>query len=155
MLESLRDRAPRLTELSLFVLVGATGVAVDFAVFVPLVRYAAMDPRLAALASFSVAVSWNYLWNRRITFPGAQATPLSRSYVAFVAVCAVGAAVRLLVMHLLIVGAGWGRPPIVYLTNLAGIVAATSVNFLGARQIAFRTRHEHASRREPGSTQEK
>ncbi|MDY0003381.1 MAG: GtrA family protein [Polyangia bacterium] len=134
----LRARWPRLTELVLFCAVGASGVAVDYAVFVPLIHLAGLDPRLAAVFSFAVAVSWNYALNRRITFERGAEAPLPRSYLAFVAVCAVGVGVRVAVMHLLMVGPGWRHPPEIYLTSFVGIVAATAVNFLGARFIAFR-----------------
>ena len=122
----------------MFCAVGASGVVVDYAVFVPLIQFAGVDPRLAAVCAFLVAVSWNYLLNRRFTFTDARDTPVSRSYVTFVAVCAGGIALRVGVMHLLMVRLGWDRPPEVYATNFVGIVAATAVNFLGARFIAFR-----------------
>ncbi len=68
LLERLRARWPLLVELALFCTVGGTGVVVDFAVFYPLVEFGALDPRLAAIPAFLVAVSWNYLLNRRFTF---------------------------------------------------------------------------------------
>lgn len=138
-LTRLRARWPRLTELALFCTVGATGVVVDYAVFVPLVHFTGLDPRLAAVCAFSVAVSWNYALNRRVTFARGREAPLPRSYLAFVAVCAVGVGVRVAVMHGLMKGPGWAAPPEVYLTNFVGILAATAVNFLGARHLAFRT----------------
>ena len=137
-LTRLRARWPRFAELVLFCGVGASGVVVDYAVFVPLIHFAAMDPRLAAVCSFLVAVSWNYALNRRYTFQDASQTAMPRSYALFVAVCAVGIAARVGVMHLLMRYAGWDRPPAVYLTNFVGIVAATAINFLGAKLLAFR-----------------
>ena len=64
----LRRLWPAPTELVLFCLVGGSGVVVDFAVLYPLVAFLHTDARLAAVPAFAVAVSWNYLLNRRITF---------------------------------------------------------------------------------------
>lgn len=135
-----RRRWPGPTELALFCLVGGTGVAVDFAVFYPLVDLARIDPRLAAVPAFLVAVSWNYVLNRRLTFVGAREVAAPRSYVTFVIVCAVGVGIRIGVMHLLMVYAGWDEKPLIWLTSLLGIVAATLSNFLGSKYLAFRLR---------------
>ena len=93
-LAALRRRHPRVVEFALFCAVGPSGVAVDCAVFAPLREAAHMDPRLAAVFAFSVAVSWNYVLNRRFTFAGTRQTAIGRSYGIFVAVCAAGLAVR-------------------------------------------------------------
>lgn len=139
-----RRRWPGPTELAIFCLVGTTGVAVDFAVFYPLVDFAHMDPRLAAVPAFLVAVSWNYLLNRRITFESAREVAAARSYATFVIVCTVGVGIRIGVMHLLMVYAGWNEKPLIWLTSLLGIVAATLSNFLGSKYLAFRHRHRRA-----------
>ncbi len=133
-----RRRWPWPTELVLFMLVGASGVLVDFAVFFPLVELTLLDPRLAAIPAFAVAVSWNYLVNRRVTFARGREAPLARSYVTFVTVCGAGVGIRILVMHLLMVYAGWNTRPLIWLTSLVGIAAATISNFLGAKLLAFR-----------------
>ena len=127
-----------LTELVLFCLVGASGVVVDFCVFYPLVQGDLLDPRLAAIPAFAVAVSWNYALNRRYTFETACTVAVPRSYLTFVAVCAVGVGIRIGVMHLLMVTLGWSDKPMIWLTNLLGIGAATAANFLGSKLIAFR-----------------
>jgi len=125
-------------ELALFCTVGGTGVVVDFAVFYPLVEFGALDPRLAAIPAFLVAVSWNYLLNRRLTFAGARDVAAGRSYLTFVTVCTLGVGIRIGVMHLLMVYAGWSHKPMIWLTSLLGIVAATAANFLGSKYLAFR-----------------
>lgn len=117
---------------------GLSGVVVDYAVFVPLVAWAALDPRLAALVAFLGAVSWNYALNRRVTFAHGRDAPLGRSYVSFVTLCAVGAAIRVGVIHLLMVTVLWTRPPEIYVSSFLGIVVATAWNFLGSKLIAFR-----------------
>ena len=139
LIHRLRERFPRLAELALFCAVGGSGVIVDYAVLVPLVALAGVDARLAAVAAFAVAVSWNYVLNRRFTFTRARPTAVSRSYAGFVGVCAVGVAIRVGVMHAIMVTVGWRDPPLVYLTSLVGIVAATTWNFLGSKLLVFRT----------------
>lgn len=134
----LRRRWPTPTELVLFCLVGGSGVAVDFAVLYPLVALAHTDARLAAVPAFGVAVTWNYLLNRRITFAGAREVAAGRSYAAFVAVCTTGVGIRIGAMHLLMVYAGWDKKPLIWLASLVGIGAATLSNFLGSKYLAFR-----------------
>jgi putative flippase GtrA len=138
LLARLRGRWPKLAELVLFCAVGATGVAVDFAVFYPVVEFGALDPRLAAIPAFLVAVSWNYMLNRHFTFAGARNLALPRSYLTFVTVCTLGVGIRIGVMHLLMVHAGWSHKPLIWLTSLVGIAAATAANFLGSKYLAFR-----------------
>jgi putative flippase GtrA len=138
-LDRLRARWPRPVEFALFCAVGGSGVIVDYAVLVPLVALAHLDARLAAVAAFVVAVSWNYALNRRLTFSGARQLDVRRSYTAFVAVCAVGVGIRVGVMHAIMVSLGWRAPPRVYLTSFLGIVAATAWNFAGAKLFVFRS----------------
>ena len=142
LLKTLRRRWPGAMELVLFLMVGGSGVVVDFAVFYPLVELAHLDPRLAAIPAFLVAVTWNYLLNRRLTFVGAEKVSKARSYTTFVAVCAAGVGIRIGVMHLLMVYAGWDQKPLIWLTSLLGIGAATISNFLGSKYLAFRGRVE-------------
>jgi hypothetical protein len=72
-------------QLVRFALVGASGYAVNLAVFSLLVHAAGVNFRLAALCAFLVAVGNNFLWNRRWTFrardghAGFQAAGSSRS----------------------------------------------------------------------------
>jgi dolichol-phosphate mannosyltransferase len=138
LLGRLRQRWPGPAELVLFCLVGGSGVVVDFAVLYPLVALAHLDARLAAVPAFVVAVSWNYLLNRRFTFSGAREVGAGRSYFSFVAVCTAGVGIRIGAMHLLMVYAGWDHKPLIWLASLLGIVAATLSNFLGSKYLAFR-----------------
>lgn len=136
----MRRRWPGTTELVLFCLVGGSGVVVDFAVLYPLVAFAHLDARLAAVPAYGVAVSWNYLLNRRITFANAREVAAARSYATFVAVCTAGVGIRIAVMHLLMVYAGWADKPLIWLASLTGIGAATLSNFFGSKYLAFRHR---------------
>jgi putative flippase GtrA len=55
-------------QLVKFVIVGATGYVVNLAVYIALLKGADLHYLPAAACSFVVAVSNNYLWNRRWTF---------------------------------------------------------------------------------------
>ena len=76
-----------------FALVGASGFAVDVAVYLAL-QWAGLDHRIARFVSFWPAASWNWLLNRRWTFgerpPGARA----RQWARFVASSVAGLALN-------------------------------------------------------------
>lgn len=55
-------------QLSKFCVVGASGYLINLAVFSLLVAVAGVPYLIAAILSFLVAVSNNYLWNRQWTF---------------------------------------------------------------------------------------
>jgi putative flippase GtrA len=83
------------------------------------------------------AMSTNYLLHRNWSFEGARDAPVVRSYLTFVAVCCVGLAGRLGVMHMLIEYAGLDGGYRYILTNFIGILAGTLVNYTGSRFFAF------------------
>ena len=55
-------------QLARFAAVGATGYVVNLATFTLCLKQIGLDYRLAATAAFLVAVSSNFVWNRRWTF---------------------------------------------------------------------------------------
>lgn len=118
-------------QLLRFGLVGASGYAVNLAVFGTLLTVAHLHFRLAAVGAFVVAVSNNYLWNRLWTFRE------QRGHVAYqglrfvaVAIVALGGNVALLS---LLVSAG--------LPEVAGqaiaVLLVTPVSFLGNKLWSF------------------
>lgn len=135
---ALRQRWPAATQLGFFCVVGTTAMAVDYAAFVPLVHFEVLDPRLAAVVGYLVSSVWSYWLNWRITFLRAPVPSHARAFSAFLAVGAAGAAVRVAVMHGLMVTVAWSHPPEVYLASFVGIVVSTGMNYLGARHWAFR-----------------
>ena len=138
-LGALRRRWPNLSQLAIFCGVGTTAMVVDYAAFVPLVHYDAVDARLAAVVGYLVSSVWSYWLNWRVTFARAPVPSHLRAFGTYLLVGAGGAAVRVGVMHLLMVTVAWSRPPEVYLASFVGIVVSTGVSFLGARFWAFRT----------------
>ena len=135
---------PAISQFFRFCLVGLSGFLVDTAVLVTLVDMLSLDPRFAAVFAFSVAVTWNYIFNRRWSFEFGKYTRVSHSYVSFVSICLIGLGVRIGVMHLLIEFAGMGESPWYILASFAGIGAAMVINFIGSKYIAFGRFHKKA-----------
>jgi len=121
-----------------FCLVGASGVLVDTVVLVSLVEFGSLTPIGAAVIAFLVAVSWNYRWNSMWTFRRVPPGNRAKAYGSFVAICMAGLLVRVSVMYFLMEYAGMGGKPWYVLASLAGILAATVFNFLGAKWLVFR-----------------
>ena len=119
-------------QLAKFSIVGGSGYVVNLAVFSALVLGAGMHHIPAATASFLVAVTNNYTWNRLWTFRG------SRGHVAYqgirflvVALCALAA--NLVVLQVLI----WlGVPEIP--AQAVAIVLVMPLNFVGNKLWSFR-----------------
>ena len=119
-------------QLAKFTAVGASGYVVNLVVFTALLVGADVDHRLAAIASFLVAVTNNYLWNRLWTFHG------ERGHVAyqgarffFVALLALIA--NLVALEVLI---RLGLPEIT--AQAIAIVLVTPINFVGNKLWTFR-----------------
>ncbi len=105
---ALRRRA-NWEQLVKFCLVGATGYVVNLAVYTVLLEVAGFHYLPAAIGSFLVAVTNNYLWNRAWTFRHQRGhVVLQGARFLLVSTLALGA--NLLVLHLLVRGrAGRGR----------------------------------------------
>ena len=129
-LRALRSRQNWL-QLAKFCLVGAVGYGVNLAVYAALL-HAGLHYLPAAVCSFFVAVTNNYLLNRLWTFRG------ERGHVAyqglrFLVVSAVSLGANLGILHALI-QAGTGK-----LTGQAiAIVLVTPLNFIGNKLWSFR-----------------
>jgi putative flippase GtrA len=119
-------------QLAKFCTVGASGYVVNLAVFSALVLWADWHHLPAATASFLVAVTNNYTWNRLWTFRG------QRGHVAYqgirflvVAVCALAA--NLVILETLV----WlGAPEIP--AQATAIILVTPLNFIGNKLWSFR-----------------
>jgi len=134
-------KRPALVELARFCVVGALGVVVDSTVLVAGVELGGLDPRIAIFPAFAAAVSFNYALNRAWTYGDRQvASSRVAGWLLFVVICAVGAALRSLLMDLLLdlepFAGGFGYVA----ANLVGIVAVTLFNFAATRAVVFRRR---------------
>ena len=130
---ALRRRA-NWEQLVKFCLVGATGYVVNLVVYTLLLRGAGMHYVPAAIGSFLVAVTNNYLWNRHWTFRR-QRGHLVLQGLRFFVVSTLALCANLLVLHLL-VRAGLGE----VVAQAIAIIVVTPVNFVGNKLWSFRHR---------------
>jgi putative flippase GtrA len=119
-------------QLAKFCLVGASGYAVNLAVYALLLNWANLHYIIAATGSFLVAVSNNYIWNRVWTFRH------QRGHVAYqglrfliVSVAVYGTNLLLLTLF---VEAGVGK----IVAQAIAVVLVTPLNFLGNKLWSFR-----------------
>jgi putative flippase GtrA len=119
-------------QLAKFSSVGATGYVVNLAVYAALVRGAGWHYALAATASFLVAVTNNYLWNRVWTFRS-QRGHVGFQGLRFLTVALVAYAANLGILSVLI---AFGTDKVV--AQAIAIVLVTPLNFVGNKLWSFR-----------------
>jgi dolichol-phosphate mannosyltransferase len=121
-------------QLLQFCVVGATGYVVNLTVFAVLVHAFDLHYVPAAIGSFLVAVTNNYLWNRLWTFRGERGHVVWQgARFLVVSVAALGA--NLIVLTALVAA---GAPELV--AQAIAIVLVTPVNFIGNKLWSFRRR---------------
>lgn len=118
-------------QLAKFCVVGATGYFVNLAVFATLVHGWSLHYIPAAMASFLVAVSNNYLWNRVWTFRH-QRGDVGAQGARFFIVSTLALAANLGILEVLV--SITDRP--VFAQAIA-IVLVTPVNFVGNKLWSF------------------
>lgn len=125
------------SQLTQFLAVGAIGTVVNLAVLTAL--SAIHVPLRAAVAlAIWVAMSSNFVLNRRFAFSFARAGSWWGQYVRFVAASICGALVNYAVTVLLLSHIPGLLPQ---LAALAGIATGTGINFAASRYVVFRTTH--------------
>ena len=123
-------------QLAKFCVVGASGYAVNLAVYSLLLNWANLHYRLAATGSFLVAVANNYFWNRVWTFRH-QRGHMGYQGLRFLIVSVVVYGANLALLTLLVEGAGLGK----IVSQAIAVVLVTPLNFLGNKLWSFRRRH--------------
>ena len=121
-------------QLAKFCTVGATGYAVNLAVFSALLLWADWHHLAAATVSFLVAVSNNYTWNRLWTFHTHRGHVGIQGMRFFVV--ALLALVANLVMLEVLIALGLGE----IVAQAIAIVLVTPINFVGNKLWTFRRR---------------
>jgi putative flippase GtrA len=119
------------TVFAKYCLVGASGYAVNLAVYVTLVRGARLHYLMAAACSFLVAVTNNYTWNRLWTFC-AQRGRVGRQGVRFLFVSTAALAANLLCLRGL-VELGLDKVRV----QALAILLVTPISFLGNKLWSF------------------
>ncbi len=119
-------------QLARFCAVGASGYAINLAVYTALLKWADLHYLGAAFFSFLVAVTNNYWWNRHWTFRG-QKGHFAYQGMRFAVVSAVALAANLAILRVL-VALGVGK----VVAQAIAIVAVTPLNFIGNKLWSFR-----------------
>jgi dolichol-phosphate mannosyltransferase len=118
-------------QLVMFCVVGASGYAVNLAVYTLLLDVVGLHYISAAVGSFVVAVTNNYTWNRLWTFRS-QRGDVAYQGMRFLIVSTIALLANLAVLHLL-VRLGLGE----VVAQAAAIVLVTPVNFVGNKLWSF------------------
>jgi putative flippase GtrA len=119
-------------QLVRFALVGASGYAVNLAVFSSCVAIAGMGHRPAAVLAFVVALCNNFAWNRRWTFAAHKGH--AGAQMARFCVVSIGAFLfAFAVLELLVAGIGVPEVPALAIA----IATATPLNFVGNKLWSF------------------
>jgi|SRR3954449_4703512 putative flippase GtrA len=126
-------------QLAKFCVVGASGYVINLAVFAALVA-AGLHYASAAVLSFGVAVTNNYIWNRIWTFRGARGH-IGYQGIRFFIVALVALAVNEILL-LLFVSAGSST----LAAQALAVALATPVNFVGNKIWSFSSRRAQGRR---------
>lgn len=113
-----------LVKLLKFVLVGFSGMLIDYGITWLLKEKAKLNQYIANSAGFILAASSNYIWNRVWTFTS-QSEQITREYFSFILISVVGLALNNLVIILL----NSKLKLNFYLAKLIAIVVVTVWNF--------------------------
>ncbi len=130
-----RFRFPLLSRLACFGLVGASGFALDVACWQGL-QWIGMEHRLARFISFWPAVTWNWRWNRALTFGDRAPAPRARQWAQFIVASQVGL-VSNVGVYVALTGAIAFFDHYRILALIAGVVVGMAANFMVADRWVF------------------
>ena len=119
-------------QLFKFGVVGATGYVVNLAVFAVLAEALGVHHILSAVGAFCVAVTNNFLWNRRWTFRATEGHPGFQA-ARFLTVSVLALGVNLILLYLLVDVAGASELP----SQALSVAAAMPFNFIGNKLWTF------------------
>jgi putative flippase GtrA len=125
-------RSHNWVQLAKFCVVGGSGYVVNLAVYTLLLRGVGLHYLLAAVGSFLVAVTNNYLWNRVWTFRR-QRGHLAYQGMRFLVVAVLALSANLVLLKAL-VSLGVGK----IVAQAIAIVLVTPLNFVGNKLWSFR-----------------
>ena len=117
-------------QLAKFGIVGASGYAINLAVFAALLSWGA---HVAATISFIVSAANNYWWNRHWTF-ARQKGHFAYQGARFFVVALVALAVNQVWLLVFLDWLGWGK----IVSQAVAIILVTPLNFLGNKLWSFR-----------------
>jgi putative flippase GtrA len=119
-------------QLFKFGVVGGTGYVINLAVFAVLAEGLGIHHILSAVGAFCVAVTNNFLWNRRWTFRAPEGHPGFQA-ARFLTVSVLALGVNLALLYLLVDVAGAPELP----SQALSVAAAMPFNFIGNKLWTF------------------
>jgi len=128
------------SHLAQFLVVGASGLAINLAVLTLLLKEGIAEKSAVALG-IVVSMFWNFGLNRRFSFSYARDQSLVGQFCAFIAACSVGAVVNYLTTTTL-----WHSLEYKQLAAIMGVLSGTIFNFGASRFVVFRSKHVKQSR---------
>jgi dolichol-phosphate mannosyltransferase len=123
------------SHLAQFLVVGASGVAINLLVLTAALRFDIGEKSAVAIA-IVVSMIWNFALNRRFSFSYARDQSIVSQFFGFIAACSVGGLVNYFTTMAL-----WDALPYQQLAALAGVLAGTFFNFAASRYFIFRAKH--------------
>ena len=118
-----------------FNLVGASGFVVQMLTLAAVTRWLGVETSVAIVVAVLVAVSHNFVWHERVTWPGQRRQGCLRRWVAFNLSNGLISVVTNVIVTTLVV-AGTAAP--LLLANTMAVVMASVVNFLVSDRYVFR-----------------
>ncbi|MCB9890429.1 MAG: GtrA family protein [Planctomycetes bacterium] len=142
-----RNAYPSRMEFVQFAFVGGTGFVVDVSVYAAIQWFLGIGHLQARVASFWVSASWNWFWNRQLTFAGREHARKRVQWSKF------------LLTSLLGFGVNWGTYYALttwisffdgtftrVIAMFLGVLAGMSLNFVLARRFVFSQKRSLAAR---------
>ncbi|MGI4855814.1 MAG: GtrA family protein [Janthinobacterium lividum] len=121
-------------ELTAFIIVGLSTVAIDFVLYHGLLRYPVLPVAAAKTISFLVGTGYSYLVNRAWTF--GHKTPRRGSAVRFLLVYLVGLAANVLTNGFLLYWLN-GLPDAIAIAFICATGLSAVMNFAGMKWVVF------------------
>jgi len=123
------------SHLAQFLVVGASGVAVNLSALTLLLRWG-IHEKVGVAVAITVSMLWNFSLNRRFSFSYARDQSVMRQFWGFIAACSLGAVVNYTTtMHL------WEASHYKQFAAIIGVLAGTLFNFAASRFVVFRSKH--------------
>jgi dolichol-phosphate mannosyltransferase len=123
------------SHLAQFLVVGASGLAINLSALTLLLRWG-IHEKVAVAVAITVSMVWNFSLNRRFSFSYARDQSVVRQFWGFIAACSLGAVVNYTTtMHL------WEALHYKQFAAIIGVLAGTLFNFAASRFVVFRSKH--------------
>jgi dolichol-phosphate mannosyltransferase len=129
-------RFPFLAEFTQFGIVGGSGFAVDVALYLGLQALTGMGHFAARALAFWGAASWNWAWNRVLTFSNRQKTAMLVQWPSFLLTSLLGFAINVGSYYVLTHYVPYFEAHKI-LALLTGVLLGFGFNFLTARLLVF------------------